>query len=292
MGRALSSLVYGVLFLFSLLPLRVHYVFSDIFHFFLFHVLKYRVSVVYTNIARSFPEMKYSEIKDLASRFYRSVTDIAVETVWAISKSEKTMRKHIELEGCDIVEEAYRRDKSVMVLTSHQGSLEIFFSLPDFRKYYGMDMPNESFRFVYKRPENGFSHHMINALRNRHRVGPAIETKSLARVIIGDKEGKSFYFSPCDQYPSAQDKVEVDFLNQKTGFLTGPGNMAGKRSLQILYCGLRRASRGHYVARFEMICEDASKMTREEITREYVRLLERDIMEQKESWLWSHKRWK
>ena len=76
-----------------------------------------------------------------------------------------------------------------------------------------------------------------------------------------------------------------------TGFV-GAATLASRLKLSVLYMGMVNDRRGHYSIRFERICDDASLMTPEEITRRYYDLLEKDIKETPHNWLWSHKRWK
>jgi KDO2-lipid IV(A) lauroyltransferase len=55
---------------------------------------------------------------------------------------------------------------------------------------------------------------------------------------------------------------------------------------------MQRVKRGHYDLSFIPICDDASKMTPEELIRKYYDMLEAEIRETPANWLWSHKRWK
>ncbi|MFZ1369168.1 MAG: lipid A biosynthesis acyltransferase, partial [Ferruginibacter sp.] len=56
-------IIYGFLFLLSLLPLRVLYVLSDLVSFFLFRVFGYRRKVISVNLAIAFPEKTQAERK-------------------------------------------------------------------------------------------------------------------------------------------------------------------------------------------------------------------------------------
>jgi KDO2-lipid IV(A) lauroyltransferase len=55
---------------------------------------------------------------------------------------------------------------------------------------------------------------------------------------------------------------------------------------------MKRNGRGKYAVSMTDICDDASKTEEGYITRSMASLMEADIMEQPENWLWSHKRWK
>ena len=68
MKKFFAGAVYCLLYVAGLLPLCVHYFFSGIFAFILRKIVRYRYPVIVTNIARSFPDMKYPEIKALAKK--------------------------------------------------------------------------------------------------------------------------------------------------------------------------------------------------------------------------------
>ena len=50
--------------------------------------------------------------------------------------------------------------------------------------------------------------------------------------------------------------------------------------------------RGYYRARFEVITDNPAATNPTEITLAYARLLEQNILESPELWLWTHNRWK
>ncbi|HET7899150.1 MAG TPA: lipid A biosynthesis acyltransferase, partial [Flavisolibacter sp.] len=67
-------LVYGLLYLLSLLPLRVLFLFSDLAYVVLYYFIGYRKKVVLSNLAIAFPEKTEEVRKQIAKRFYRNFT--------------------------------------------------------------------------------------------------------------------------------------------------------------------------------------------------------------------------
>lgn len=290
--RAAYWISYGFLYLWSLWPLRVHYIFSDILCFLLRRVFKYRLPVVYTNISRAFPEMKYSEICSLAGEYYRFVSDVIAETIWSFSASRESIGRHISFEGKEELEKMHTSGRNTVALLAHHGNWELWSSMPDMKSFYGIDIPNDHYRFAYKRPENALADRLMLAIRQRPGSVRMVETNSIARAILSDRSRDHFYFFACDQYPAANTHIDLTFLNQKTGIISGPGEIARKLKMGVGYWSVRRTSRGHYTARFIPICEDASAHEPGFVAREYAKLLEKDIIGEKATWLWSHKRWK
>src|SRR5678809_318100 len=117
------SIVYGLLYLVSLLPLRVLYLFSDFAYFIIYYVAGYRKKVVLDNLSIAFPEKTESEKKQIAKEFYRNFTDNFIETIKLISAGKNFLRKHYI---CDtqLFEELYRQGKKCQVHLGHNFNWE------------------------------------------------------------------------------------------------------------------------------------------------------------------------
>lgn len=293
MRKLAYYIIIGVLSLFSILPLKVHYFFSNILYFFLHKVFRYRYSVVITNISRSFPELKYGEIKKTAKEFYHHLSDIIVESIWAFTRSVDKIGKRADLKGVEELNKAIELNKNVIVMVGHIGNWEIFTGLPDLKERYGINLDNKNFVYVYKRQKSKLAEMIIEKIRNKHNSCSTIDAHNIIRYIAKHKEGKDVFFLICDQNPGKNENgTMVTFLNQKTYMIEGPEKIAVKMGMPVFYCGLLRTGRSKNSAVFEMICEDASACAKGEITKIYAKKLERDIINNKKSWLWSHKRWK
>src|SRR5436309_639550 len=71
---------------------------------------------------------------------------------------------------------------------------------------------------------------------------------------------------------------------------TGKGARANDAA--VVFAHLTKTRRGHYQAHLELAAEDPNSLPEKELTRTYIRYLERVIRESPEMWLWSHRRWK
>lgn len=286
-------IIIGLLKVVSLLPLKIHYFFSDILAFLLGKVLKYRYSTIMINLGRSFPDLDYKKLTDIAWDFYKFMADTIAESVWAYSASREEIGKQVKIEGIEVLEEAYNKRKNVAVMLGHIGNWELFTGLPHLKNFYGMNIENKSFTYVYKKPTSKLAHLVINKIREKHDACSIIESKNIIRHIIKDKEGKNIFFFICDQCPSARESdFEVTFLNQNTYMLEGPEYIASKVGMPVVYCGVERRGRRDNTAVLKLICEDASAMPKGEVTQKFAEYLEEDIKKYKHTWLWSHRRWK
>lgn len=60
----------------------------------------------------------------------------------------------------------------------------------------------------------------------------------------------------------------------------------------VVYLHITQPAKGNYKVTCITLCEEPERAKEGEITQKYVDLLARNIEEQPQGWLWSHKRWK
>jgi len=96
-----------------------------------------------------------------------------------------------------------------------------------------------------------------------------------------------------DQKPRPEvTRTWTEFLHQETGFLDG-GEVLGKKfGYPVVYLYIRRVRRGYYDVDLRVLAANPKQTGEGEITRAYARILEQNIQEQPELWLWTHNRWK
>jgi len=292
MARIGFLLLIVPVWLLSLLPLRVHYLFANIISWVMSSVVRYRKDVIYINLARSFPEFKYDKIREIARRFYRNFADTIVENVWMVSASLKRMRKMGYVENPEIVKGLYEKGKSVIFAAGHQGNWEFFPYIPTFESGNLMGFSRESFRFVYKRQHSGAMDRLMKWVRMRGGDYELIESNSAARYIIKNKDEQACYFLIADQVPLPGSKFTVNFLNRETLMMNGPEMIALKTDIPVVFVNIEKEKRGRYKVRFSLITETPSAAVPGEITAKYAALLEESIRRMPENWLWSHRRWK
>ena len=95
-----------------------------------------------------------------------------------------------------------------------------------------------------------------------------------------------------DQTPMPDSAYWTTFLNQDTPVFKGTEVIAKKLNLPIIYASMKKVKRGYYEMFSETLVENPAQTTDGEISELHTRRLERDINEQPQDWLWSHRRWK
>ena len=82
MKNLLAKAIRGVVVVLSVFPLRFHYFMGDILSWFIRNVARYRSGLVMLNLSRSFPELKYKQVKKIHDSFYRHLGEIVADAIW------------------------------------------------------------------------------------------------------------------------------------------------------------------------------------------------------------------
>ena len=88
-----GDIMCGALRMVGKLPLGFHYGCSRGISWLVAHVMHYRESVVYINLARSFPEKKYVELRHMVQDFYRHFGEIIAEAIWFAAATPERLKK-------------------------------------------------------------------------------------------------------------------------------------------------------------------------------------------------------
>lgn len=300
MGKFSVKIARGAVKVIGRLPLKVHYVFAGFITWILRDVMKYRNDVVMTNLARSFPEKKYDELTQISKEYYRHLGELFVEAIWFGASDYKRLCESgiVTITNPEVFNEAYKRSPSTTVMFSHCGNWEILGGLLGYPTTTGerLVIEEKHIRVVYKELHDKFSDEFfkINRITPLETVGTECEVESsrILRAALKSKDEKLMYIYIADQYPYVSAHPVGEFLSQQTLAMLGSAGVAHKLGHAVVYLKMKRIQRGKYEMTFIPICEDASKITPEEITRKYYDILETEIRETPHNWLWTHKRWK
>lgn len=302
MNKILADIVRGLMVALSKLPLRFHYFMGDVVAWLAKNVLRYRSDVVWINISRSFPDMKYKELKAVYNDFYRHFGEIFAEAVWFAGASYKRLydSRIVTVMNPEEINEMFTSTPSMTVLSTHCGNWELMGGFLGYRTATGtkVAIEEEDIQVVYKKLSSPVFDEVFR--RNRvaalERVGTSceIESSNILRQTMKQKDVRKVYIYPTDQAPyrKAGKHPIGEFMHQQTNVMLGSVGVACKLSHSVMYMKMKRAERGRYEMTLIPICRNASEMTPEEIMRKYYDLLQEEINETPCNWLWTHKRWK
>ena len=281
-----EKLVYGLIYILSLLPFWCLYLISDFLYLLIFKIFGYRKRVVYENLRNSFPEKDADEIHAIAKKFYRYFPDLLVESIKMASISAKEVRERIELLN---PEEVYRHidaGRSVIGVTAHYCNWELAIHSLSLM----MDTPE---LIIYKPLNNKAFNTVHNKIRTRFGA-TMVPMKQILRHIVKLKNQPHISMFVSDQTPTYQDSdYFMEFLNQDTLVFTGTERIARLTKNPVLYCEIRRkAKRGYYFCKFTTLVENPDAYPEHAITHLQNQFTEQIIRDEPAYWLWSHRRWK
>lgn len=264
-------------------------------------VLHYRRDVVMINLSRSFPDRKYGELAGICKDFYRHLATVMVEALWfgRCSYDKLTKSRIAQVSNPEVLDRMYELAPSTIILQGHFGNWEMSGGIQSFLEPHPSPATEKNICVIHKalsnkRWEGFFRRNRTAPLHDPEHYEGYIESGSVLRYIYEHRDEKRFYVLIADQspYTDTDKNLTIDFLNQRTKVMTPAAAIARKLGLAVVYSGMMRREDGSYTIKYTPICEDASKMSVEDITKRFYSLLEADINAQPESYLWSHKRWK
>lgn len=292
MSKILFLLLSGPIYLVSLLPLGVHYFFSDIFTFITGRVLGYRRSVVTVNISRSFPDFRYDSIDETVNKFYNHFAEVIAESIWMISASERQISKIVKIENPEVLKYFYGKGQSVLLCGGHIGNWELYSRLCSFEGARDLGYPRGKHKIAYKKQHSRLSDMISKWSRGNGRDIILIESNSMARAILKNKADMSCYYLLADQSPAPGSKFAANFMNQQTLMINGPEVISRSAGLPVVYFEMERLRRGRYNVKFTTVTENAGDTPAGFITEKFASLMEESIKSNPSNWLWTHKRWK
>lgn len=276
--------------IFSLLPLSVLYMISDVMLYpLVYYIARYRLKVVRKNLRNSFPDKSHDELKNIEKKFYHHFADLIVEVVYGYRVGDEEMRERVVFENVDLVEDLASKTHGVIAYLGHMGNWEWLVDLN--KRFVNPSMVEYN---VYRQLKNPTSDKMMLELRSK-RGGECIEKNQLLRKLVMLRRADHPFVIGMlsDQKPSKRSSYAwTDFLNQETAFLDGSEVLAHKFGFSAVYAHIWSTKRGYYRIRFEQITDDPFTMQPEEMTKRYAELLEQNICAHPEQWLWTHNRWK
>lgn len=268
----------------SLLPLWLLYGVSDVLYLVVYHIAGYRRAVVHANLVQAFPDKSPREIKRLTRKYYRNLTDMMVETIKLLTISPKQLRRRFD---CDltVLQQLYEQGKSCQLHLGHNFNWEWanLFCIQGVRFPFlvvYMPITNKAVDrfFRHFRERSGSTLLPANDIRNA--MAPWLHKQYLIALVADQNPGDP---RRCYWFP---------FLNKMTAFYKGPEMSARRNNIPVVFADIRKVKRGYYKAKLSLEFENPLEVPEGKITEAFVQFLEKNIREQPEVWVWSHKRWK
>lgn len=277
-------IVYGLLYLVSLLPFFVLYAISDFFAFLLHRVIKYRRAVVLNNLAIAFPEKSETERKVIMKKFYQYFTDTMIESLKFISISKKQFLKR-SAGSFDLLNDLIDKGYNINLMAGHQFNWEyanLLYSKHLKIPFVGVYIPikNKIFDKIFLDIRSRYGTVLISAPDFKNKMHEVFKDRFVLALAADQNPG-----SPFSGY-------WMNFFNHPVPFVTGPEKGAIKNNAAVVYVAFKKVKRGYYQFNTILLSEQSSNTSVGELTGLYREVLEKTIKEDPANYLWSHRRFK
>lgn len=278
--------LYPFLWCISILPFRVLYLFSDVAYFITYYIFGYRKKTVRENLALALPHLSDKERLIIEKKSFQNLCDIFLEMIKTMSISEKEINKRYVFKNFEVYQELEKKQKSIALFCAHYASYEWAVSINYKTTFQGYA--------IYKRINNAYFDKLVRDIRSKFKA-TLITTKETIPTIIKNHELNKLglYGFASDQSPRLSTIYHwKKFMGIEVPIHTGAEMLAKKYDMNAIFLRTERLKRGYYAATFEMLSENTSIVPDYELTDKFIELVEKQIYEAPEHYLWTHKRWK
>ena len=269
-----------------MLPFRLLYLFSDFVYLIVYYLIGYRKKTVRENLALALPHLSYEERLIIEKKSFRHWCDMFLEMIKTMTISNTEINKRFVFINMEVYKKLEAQEKSIAIMLAHYASYEWVISMNAYVKFSAFA--------IYKKLANPYFDKLVRDIRSRFKAN-LITTKETIPVIIENNRNKllSIYGFASDQSPKISSAFHWQkFMGIEVPVHTGAEMLSKKYDMNVIFLKVTKVKRGYYQAIFEVLSENAKEVPNYEITDKFLKLVEQQILEAPEYYLWTHKRWK
>jgi KDO2-lipid IV(A) lauroyltransferase len=238
------------------------------------------------NLRASFPDKSEPELKKICKDFYHHLCDMFLETFKTLTISKEAMVKRCSFTPATIqlLNELADKKQSIILVMGHKGNWEWAgntFSILQQQQLY----------VIYHPLSNKFFDGLMYKMRTRFGT-KLYAMQDTFREMVKNRQEVSATAFIADQSPDPTTAHWTTFLHQDTPVFKGTEKIAQKMKYPVVYVAVNKIKRGYYEVEASMLIEAPEKEGEGAITDIHTQQLEKDIIMQPSTWLWSHRRWK
>lgn len=286
MNLLIYLIAYPFLWLISILPFRLLYIFSDFVYILVYRIIKYRKKSVRNNLALALPNLSDKERLVIEKKFYHHLCDMFLEMIKTMTISEKEINKRFIFTNLEVYHNLEKKNKSIVLMIAHYASYEWVISLNSKINYKGYA--------IYKKINNPYFDKLVKDIRAKFKA--SLITTKVTLPTIEENQNKNIlalYGFASDQSPKLSTTFHwANFMNINVPVHTGAEMLAKKHDMNVVFLKTKKIKRGFYEASFEILAENTTQIPNYKITDDFLKLVENQIIEQPEFYLWTHNRWK
>jgi KDO2-lipid IV(A) lauroyltransferase len=254
--------------------------FTSLFSFIFFRILKYRYSIIRSNVLKCYPNIEDKNLKYFIKEYYIVLERYLIEIITLISLDKTQVLNKISLASNF---EKYPPGGKIL-MASHCGNWEVnIVALPLFT--------NNKVIGFYKPISNKIVDTVMLQLRSKFglELHPIEDT---LRIMKKFENQDIWYIFLSDQSPLNMNGVHWQKLfGVETPWVNGAEKIALKYGYDVYYLHQKaiEGEQWYHLAVSPLWTENNRNRS---IMSNYVQMVEKDIIMQPHYWLWSHKRWK
>ena len=280
-------LAYPIIWFISILPFRILYFFSDICYVVIYYIVGYRRKTVRENLALTLRHLTPEERKAVEIKFYHHFTDSFFEMAKSLTISDKELKKRFVFNNFDLVHEYEAKGKSIVVLIGHYASYEWLLymnKLLSTHKGFG----------IYKVIRNKYFDQLVKKIRGKFNAELIGTRQTIPTMRQNERDGiLGVYGFITDQSPKLSSAIHwASFFGMEVPVHVGGEMLAKKIGMNVLFAKIGRTSRGHYNCTFIPVEGDIKDIPNYDISDSFMKMLEQQILDVPEYYLWTHKRFK
>ncbi len=269
----------------SRLPWWVMYGLAGCIYFLAYYVVRHRRHVIREQLAKVYPDSTEAQRERIHKDFLKSFCDVLVEVLKSATMSAEDMRSRVHVRNLEVARRFLDAGQSVMFVTSHLCNWEWLLQGVTLQLGYPLDAG-------YKPLHDLWAERLMLKVRSRFgaRLVPA---KELLADIIKRRGIVRGIAMNADQAPVSTDKrYWTVFLGQDSAFYIGAEQISRATRLPVIYACMRRVRRSRYEVEMKLLWDGKQAIEPNEITEQYARACEADVLRSPADWLWSYRRWR
>ena len=285
-------LVYGTVYLISLLPFWMLYGISSCLYPIVYYIIRYRRKIVRSNLTSSFPEKDLKEIKRIERKFYQWFCDYIFETFKLLTISHEKLKKRNIYHGLEQLEERYDQGQDCATILGHYCNWEWHSAI---NLGYSRYEDTAIVGLIYHQLRSEAVDKVFFKIRSSHKGTPVNKNLILRHIVNYKKENQRNMFGYISDQAPKWDNIHLwlPFLNHpETPVFTGGERIMRKMNNAVYYLDMRRVRRGYYETNVVLITENAKDMPENAISQRFFEMLEESIRREPQYYLWTHNRWK
>lgn len=279
-------IAYPFIWCISILPFRLLYLLSDFVYIIIYYIIGYRKATVRENIALALPHLSDKERLSIEKKSFQHLCDMFLEMIKTMTISKKEMQKRFVFPNLDVYLKLEEQNKSIAMMLGHYASYEWVMSMNAYVNFKAI--------VIYKKIANPHFDKLVRDIRSKFKVSLISTKESIATISKNKREEKlCIYGFASDQSPKITSAFHWQkFMGIEVPAHTGAEVLAKKHDMNVIFLKVKKVKRGFYEATFEILSENAKEVPNYEITDKFLKLVEQQIYEAPEYYLWTHNRWK